>query len=62
MARTCSGLAWSWSNGYLDNLALAGATVLGALIGYQLGLRLSPRSPVRVIKTGTAVLLVLIDG
>ena len=54
------GLAWSWSKGHLGDVTLAAATVLGALAGYQLGLRLSPRSPVRVIKTGTAVLLAIV--
>ena len=54
------GAAWSWSRGALGDYTLVAATVAGALAGYQLGLRVSPRSPVRLIKTGTAILLAVI--
>ena len=54
------GVIWHWTNGFLADYQLAGATCIGALIGYQFGLRLGPKSPVRLIKTGTAVLLALI--
>ena len=49
-----------WAGGYLGDLHLAGATAVGVLGGFQFGLWLSPRAPVRWLKTGMALLLVAV--
>ena len=54
------GAVWHWTNGYLGDYSLVGATCIGVLIGFQVGLKLGPRSPVHLIKTGMAILLAVI--
>lgn len=54
------GVFGHWHRGFLDDPQMVIATSLGAIVGYQIGMRIGPRSSVRVIKTGTAILLAVL--
>jgi uncharacterized membrane protein YfcA len=46
--------------GYLNDFRLAAAASLGVLLGYRLGVGLSPRTPVRGLKMLMAGLLAVV--
>ena len=54
---TIPGVAASWQNGFLDDYHLAALTSLGALVGFQIGLHVSPRFQVKWLKVVMACLL-----
>ena len=51
------GVVASWKNGFLGDYHLAALTCLGALVGFQVGLRTGPKFPVKWIKLIMATLL-----
>jgi uncharacterized membrane protein YfcA len=50
-------LAAHWAGGFLGDYRIAGLTALGVVMGYQVGLAISPRTSVRRLKMLMAVLL-----
>ena len=54
---TIPGVAASWRNGFLDDYHLAALTSMGALVGFQIGLHVSPRFQVKWLKVFMACLL-----
>ena len=50
-------LIFHWSGGFLGDFHVAGLTALGVVIGYQVGLALSPRASVRWLKILMALIL-----
>ena len=54
------GVIASWQDGFLADYHLAALTCLGALAGFQVGLRLSPMLPVRRLKLFMSGLLALV--
>ena len=56
------GVVASWHNGSLSDYHLAGITCLGALAGFQVGLRLCPYFPVKWLKVGMAALLAAVSA
>jgi uncharacterized membrane protein YfcA len=54
------GTAASWAAGFLGDYHVAGMACIGALIGFQIGLRVGPHANVKWLKTGMCVLLVLV--
>ena len=54
------GTAASWDGGFLGDYHLAGMACLGALMGFQVGLRVSPVAPVKWLKVGMSMLLTLV--
>ena len=55
------GVVAHWQRGYLGDYHLAGATCIGVLIGFRLGLWAAPYAPVNVLKTGMGLLLAAIS-
>ena len=53
-------LIFHWSGGFLGDFHIAGLTALGVVIGYQVGLALSPRASVRWLKILMALILVAV--
>ena len=51
------GVVAHWAGGHLGDFHVAGATALGVLGGFQFGLWLSPRAPVRWLKVVLAGIL-----
>ena len=54
---TIPGVAASWHNGFLGDYHLAALTSMGALVGFQIGLHVSPRFQVKWLKVFMACLL-----
>jgi uncharacterized protein len=54
------GTAASWAAGFLGDYHVAGMACLGALIGFQIGLRVGPYTNVKWLKTGMSVLLIIV--
>ena len=54
------GVVASWQNGFLDDYHLAALTSLGALVGFQIGLRAGPSFPVKWLKVFMAGLLTVV--
>ena len=54
------GAAARWAAGDLGDFHLAGATCIGVLIGFQIGIHLGPRAEVKWLKLGMACLLALV--
>jgi uncharacterized membrane protein YfcA len=54
------GTVASWADGSLGDYHLAGMTCLGALIGFQLGMRVGHAAPVKLLKGGMSLLLMLV--
>jgi hypothetical protein len=50
-------LAAHWAGGYLADFHMAAMTALGVLMGFQAGLAISPRAPVRWLKMVMAAIL-----
>jgi len=50
-------LAALWSHGFLGDFHVAGMTALGVLMGFQVGLGISPRAQVRSLKLVMAAIL-----
>ncbi len=59
-ATAIPGVFGHWHRGWLGEPQMVIATCLGAIVGYQIGMRIGPRSSVRAIKTGTALLLAIL--
>ena len=55
-----SGCVAAWATGSLGDYHVAGLACLGAVIGFQIGLRVGPYAAVKWLKTGMCVLLVLV--
>ena len=55
------GTAATWAAGFLGDFHLAGMTCLGALGGFQIGLRVGPAAPLKWLKAGISVLLTLVS-
>ena len=55
------GSVASWANGSLADYHVAATACLGALIGFQAGIRVSPYASVRWLKLGMAALLVAVS-
>ena len=53
-------LAAHWSHGFLGDYRIAGFTALGVVVGYQVGLSLSPRTSVKWLKILMAAILALV--
>lgn len=53
-------LAAHWAHGFLGDFHLAGMTAVGVLMGFQIGLGLSPRTQVRSLKLIMAAILVIV--
>ncbi|HEX5069667.1 MAG TPA: sulfite exporter TauE/SafE family protein [Vicinamibacterales bacterium] len=53
-------LAAHWSHGFLGDFHFAGMTAVGVLMGFQVGLRLSPRAPVHWLKLIMAAILAIV--
>jgi uncharacterized membrane protein YfcA len=53
-------LAAHWSHGFLGDYHVAGFTALGVVMGYQVGLALSPRTSVKWLKILMAGILALV--
>ena len=53
-------LAAHWAHGYLMDFHLAGITAVGVLMGFQIGLAISPRAQVRWLKMVMAALLTVV--
>lgn len=53
-------LTFHWAGGFLGDFHVAGLTALGVLVGYQVGLALSPRASVRWLKILMATILVAV--
>lgn len=58
---TIPGVAASWHNGFLGDYHLAALTSMGALVGFQIGLHVSPRFQVKWLKVGMACLLTAVS-
>lgn len=58
---TIPGVAASWHNGFLGDYYLAALTSLGALVGFQIGLYVSPRFQVKWLKVFMACLLTAVS-
>jgi uncharacterized membrane protein YfcA len=56
-----SGAAARWAGGHLGDFHLAGAACIGVLIGFQIGLRVGPRTEVKWLKLAMAALLALVS-
>ena len=54
------GSVAAWATGSLGDYHVAGLACLGAVIGFQVGLRAGPYAAVKWLKTGMSVLLVLV--
>jgi len=53
-------LTFHWAGGFLGDFHIAGLTALGVVIGYQVGLALSPRASVQWLKVLMASILVAV--
>jgi uncharacterized membrane protein YfcA len=53
-------LAAHWAHGFLGDYHLAGMTAVGVLMGFQIGLGISPRAQVRSLKLIMAGILVIV--
>lgn len=54
------GVAAHWAGGYLGDMHVAGAACVGVLVGFQLGLRVGPRAPVKWLKVTMATILTVV--
>jgi uncharacterized membrane protein YfcA len=54
------GVVAHWSGGFLGDFHLAAASAVGVLIGFQVGVRLSPRAPVKWLKISMASLMTVV--
>lgn len=53
-------LTYHWAGGFLGDFHIAGLTALGVVVGYQVGLALSPRASVKWLKILMAMILVTV--
>jgi uncharacterized membrane protein YfcA len=51
------GVAAHWAEGFLTDFHLPAAAAIGVLVGFQLGLRIGPRAPVKWLKMTLAAIL-----
>jgi uncharacterized membrane protein YfcA len=55
------GSVAAWANGGLGDYHIAGITCLGAIVGFQLGIRVGPYTAVKWLKLGMVVLLTVVS-
>lgn len=51
----------AWASGSLGDYHIAGMTCLGAIVGYQIGIRVGPRAAVKSLKMALAALMVCVS-